>query len=177
MVAQTTNGRRRALLRRPSLRDLGFTPVYLRYNTGLHISDNGQQLADMLAQLQLLWPGPIDELALVGHSMGGLVVRSACYYGARQHHSWTAAVRHVVCLGSPHLGADLEKAVNVAAWALARLPETRAIAGLSTRASCGPKDLRFGSCRDEDCVTAIRTSFCGIAATKCRFCPVLLTIS
>ena len=68
--------------------DLGFTPVYLRYNTGLHISDNGQQLADMLAQLQLLWPVPIDELALVGHSMGGLVVRSACYYGARQHHSW-----------------------------------------------------------------------------------------
>src|SRR5262245_16854056 len=81
--------------------DLGFTPVYLRYNTGLHISDNGQQLADLLEQLAQLWPVPIAELALVGHSMGGLVVRSACYYGARQHHSWTAAVRHVVCLVRP----------------------------------------------------------------------------
>jgi pimeloyl-ACP methyl ester carboxylesterase len=130
--------------------DLGFTPVYLRYNTGLHISDNGQQLADMLEQLQLLWPVPIDEIVLVGHSMGGLVVRSAVYYGAQQHHWWTAAVRHVVCLGSPHLGADLEKAVNAAAWALAWLPETRAIAGFLNARSSGVKDLRFGSCRDED---------------------------
>jgi pimeloyl-ACP methyl ester carboxylesterase len=130
--------------------DLGFTPVYLRYNTGLHISDNGQQLADILKQLQLLWPVPIVELALVGHSMGGLVVRSACYYDAQQHRSWTAAVRHVTCLGSPHLGADLEKAVNVAAWALAWLPETRAIASFLNTRSSGVKDLRFGSCRDED---------------------------
>jgi pimeloyl-ACP methyl ester carboxylesterase len=130
--------------------DRGFTPVYLRYNTGLHISDNGQLLADMLKQLQLLWPVPIDELALVGHSMGGLVVRSACYYDAQQHHSWTATVRHVMCLGSPHLGADLEKAVNVAACALAWLPETRAIASLLNTRSSGVKDLRFGSCRDED---------------------------
>jgi PGAP1-like protein len=108
--------------------DGGWNPVYLRYNTGLHISQNGRTLADILERLQLLWPVPIDELVLVGHSMGGLVVRSACYYGVQQHHWWTAAVRHVVCLGSPHMGADLEKGVNVAAWAMTRLPETRAIA-------------------------------------------------
>jgi pimeloyl-ACP methyl ester carboxylesterase len=130
--------------------DLGFTPVFLRYNTGLHISENGQMLADILERLQLLWPVPVDELVLVGHSMGGLVARSACHYGQQQHHRWTAAVRHVVCLGSPHLGADLEKGINVAAWALARLPETRAIAGFLNRRSSGVKDLRFGSCRDED---------------------------
>jgi hypothetical protein len=68
---------------------------------------------------------------------GRLVVRNACYYDAQQHHSWTAAVRHVVCLGSPHLGADLEKAVNVAAWALAWLPETRAIADLVASSTAG----------------------------------------
>jgi pimeloyl-ACP methyl ester carboxylesterase len=130
--------------------DLGFTPVYLRYNTGMHISRNGQALADMLEQLQVLWPVPIDELFLVGHSMGGLVLHSACYYGAQQHHWWTAAVRDVVCLGTPHLGADLEKGVNMAAWALARLPETRAIAGFLNARSSGVKDMRFGSCRDED---------------------------
>jgi hypothetical protein len=82
--------------------------------------------------------------------MGGLVVRSACYYDAQQHHSWTAAVRHVMCLGSPHLGADLEKAVNLAAWALAWLPENRAIASFLNTRSSGVQDLRFGSCRDED---------------------------
>jgi hypothetical protein len=56
----------------------------------------------------------------------------------------------VVCLGSPHLGADLEKGVNIASWALARLPETRAIASFLNARSDGVKDLRFGACLDED---------------------------
>lgn len=130
--------------------DLGFTPVYLRYNSGLHISHNGQALADMLHQLQALWPTPVDEVVLVGHSMGGLVARSACHYGEQQQHRWVHELRHVICLGSPHLGADLEKGVHIASWALARLPETRGIAGFLDARSAGIKDLRFGSCIDED---------------------------
>jgi pimeloyl-ACP methyl ester carboxylesterase len=130
--------------------DLGFAPVYLRYNTGLHVSANARTLAEMLDRLQAHWPVPITELVLVGHSMGGLVVRSACHYGAQQQHRWTDAVSHVVCLGSPHLGADLEKGVNIASWALARLPETRAIASFLNARSDGVKDLRFGACLDED---------------------------
>ncbi len=155
--------------------DLGFTPIYLRYNTGLHISQNGQLLAGMLERLQLVWPVPIDELVVVGHSMGGLVARSAGYYGMQQHHRWTAAVRHVVCLGSPHLGADLEKGVNVAAWALARLPETRAVAGFLNRRSPGVKDLRFGALIEEAPssrrigVTVILTNSSVTAAMRCRF--------
>jgi pimeloyl-ACP methyl ester carboxylesterase len=130
--------------------DLAFTPVYLRYNTGLHVSVNGRTLADLLDQLTAQWPVPIDELVLVGHSMGGLVIRSACHYGTQQQYLWSENVSHVVCLGSPHLGADLEKSVNVASWALARLPETRAIAGFLNTRSAGVKDLRFGACLDED---------------------------
>jgi pimeloyl-ACP methyl ester carboxylesterase len=130
--------------------DLGFTPVYLRYNTGLHISRNGRVFADLLNQLRTLWPVPIEEIALVGHSMGGLVARSACHYGVQHRHGWTDAVRHVVCLGSPHLGADLEKGVNAASWALARLPETRALASFLNARSAGVKDLRFGALLDED---------------------------
>jgi pimeloyl-ACP methyl ester carboxylesterase len=130
--------------------DLGFSPVYLRYNTGLHVSVNGRTLAEILGLLHARWPVPITELVLVGHSMGGLVVRSACHYGAEQQHEWIGAVSHVVCLGSPHLGADLEKGVNVASWALARLPETRAIAIFLNTRSAGVKDLRFGACLDED---------------------------
>jgi pimeloyl-ACP methyl ester carboxylesterase len=130
--------------------ELGITPVYLRYNTGFHISQNGQSLADLLHQLQTVWPVPVDEIALVGHSMGGLVARSACHYGLQHQQPWTDKVRHVVCLGSPHLGADLEKGVNVASWALAKLPESRGLAYFLNRRSSGVKDLRFGALLDED---------------------------
>ncbi|HZE17764.1 MAG TPA: alpha/beta hydrolase, partial [Mycobacterium sp.] len=130
--------------------DLGFTPVYLRYNTGLHISDNGKALADLINQLQSMWPVPVEEVALVGHSMGGLVVRSACHYGTEQQLGWPDAVRHVICLGSPHLGADLEKGVNAASWALARFPETRAVASFLNARSAGTKDLRYGALLEED---------------------------
>ncbi|OBK20822.1 hypothetical protein A5634_11590 [Mycobacterium asiaticum] len=131
-------------------KDLGFTPVFVRYNSGLHISQNGQALADLLNRLQALWPVPVEEVALVGHSMGGLVARSACHYGLEQQHPWTRAVRHVVCLGSPHLGADLEKGVNAASWALAKLPETRGLASFLNSRSAGVKDLRYGALLDED---------------------------
>jgi pimeloyl-ACP methyl ester carboxylesterase len=130
--------------------ELGFSPVKLRYNTGLHVSANGRTLAEMLDRLHAHWPVPISELVLVGHSMGGLVARSACHYGAEQQYRWVDAVSHVVCLGSPHLGTDLEKGVSVASWALARLPETRALATFLNVRSDGVKDLRFGACLDED---------------------------
>ncbi|HWF30067.1 MAG TPA: alpha/beta fold hydrolase [Mycobacterium sp.] len=130
--------------------DLGFTPVNLRYNTGLHISDNGKALAALIDELQALWPVPVEEIALIGHSMGGLVARSACHYATEQQHGWPDAVRHVVCLGSPHLGADLEKGVNAASWVLARLPETRAVSSFLNARSSGTKDLRYGALLDED---------------------------
>lgn len=131
-------------------RDLGFSPVYLRYNTGLHISDNGKALAGMIETLRARWPVPVEEIALIGHSMGGLVARSACHYGTEHRHGWPDAVRHVVCLGSPHLGADLEKGVNAASWALAQLPETEGLAWFLNARSSGTKDLRYGALLDED---------------------------
>jgi pimeloyl-ACP methyl ester carboxylesterase len=126
--------------------DLGYTPIYVRYNTGLHISDNGRSLAGLIDELVTDWPVAVDEIALIGHSMGGLVCRSAAHHGG----GWTDQLRHVFCLGTPHLGAPLEKAANVAGWALARLPETRAFAKLVNGRSVGIKDLRFGSCAEAD---------------------------
>ena len=82
--------------------------------------------------------------------MGGLVARSACHYGDVEGRRWTAAVRHVFCLGTPHLGADLEKGVNVLGWALGRLPETRPWGDVLNARSAGIKDLRFGACVEED---------------------------
>ena len=92
--------------------DLGYTPVYLRYNTGLHISENGRHLTTLLDDVVAAWPVSVDELILVGHSMGGLVARSACHYAQQRSHSWVSTLRHVFYLGSPHLGAGLEQWVS-----------------------------------------------------------------
>src|SRR3954462_5586462 len=126
--------------------ELGYTPPYLPYNTGIHISDNGRRLARLLEETVESWPVPVEEIALVGHSMGGLVARNACHYGG----DWTRLARPGFFLGAPHLGAPLEKAANAAAYALARLPETRAVAKVVNGRSVGIKDLRFGSCAEED---------------------------
>ena len=150
--------------------DLGFSTVHLRYNTGLHISSNGQTLAEILERLHTQWPVPIAELVLVGHSMGGLLARSACHYGTRQQHGWTESVSHVVCLGSPQLGADLEKGVTTASWALAQLPETRAIAAFLNTRSSGVKDLRYGACLDEDWSDADPDEF---LRDRCQEAPFL----
>jgi hypothetical protein len=130
------------------LRDeLGYTPVYLRYNSGLHISDNGRRLAALLDEVCREWPVPVTEILLVGHSMGGLVARSACHYAADS--SWTRHVRHVISLGAPYHGAPLERAAHAAAWAFGRLPETRALATALNARSVGIKDLHRGYLTDE----------------------------
>jgi pimeloyl-ACP methyl ester carboxylesterase len=131
--------------------ELGINPVYVRYNTGLHISDNGRALVTALDDLVAAWPTPVASIALVGHSMGGLVARSACHYAGTEQRDAASKIRHVVCLGTPHLGAPLEKAANVAGWPLSRLPETRPFADLFLNGrSAGIKDLRFGSCLQDD---------------------------
>jgi pimeloyl-ACP methyl ester carboxylesterase len=86
--------------------DRNVTSVFLRYNSGRHVSVNGRQLALLLDGLVAAWPVEVDELSLVGHSMGGLVVRSACYYGALNGCSWVEKVRRVFLLGAPMSGVD-----------------------------------------------------------------------
>jgi hypothetical protein len=130
--------------------DLGYTPLYVRYNTGLHVSDSGRQLARLLDDVVGAWPVPPEELVLIAHSMGGLVSRSACHYGLEAGHQWVPLVRHVVFLGSPHLGAPLEKAANVGAWVLGLSDITRPFSQVLNARSRGIKDLRFGSLVEED---------------------------
>jgi pimeloyl-ACP methyl ester carboxylesterase len=134
-------------------RDLGLTPVYLRYNTGLHISENGRALDALLRALVDAWPLPVQDVVLVGHSMGGLVARSALHQaggGTPDAHGWTRLVRDTVTLGSPHLGAPLERGVHRFTAQLARLPETRPLAQLLTLRSVGIKDLRRGTLVEAD---------------------------
>jgi pimeloyl-ACP methyl ester carboxylesterase len=130
--------------------ELGLTPVELRYNTGRHISHNGLELADLLEGLVAGWPVEVERVALVGHSMGGLVARSACHQAAERGDDWVGRVRHVVSLGSPHMGAPLAQGVHWASAALHALPETRPLASFLRRRSAGIRDLRQGSLVDAD---------------------------
>jgi pimeloyl-ACP methyl ester carboxylesterase len=130
--------------------ELGCTPVELRYNTGRHISENGVELADLLEELVAAWPADVDRIALIGHSMGGLVARSACSQAAERGDDWVRRVRHVVSLGSPHMGAPLAQGVHWASAALHALPETRPLASFLRRRSAGIRDLRQGSLVDAD---------------------------
>jgi pimeloyl-ACP methyl ester carboxylesterase len=131
-------------------RELGVTPVYVRYNSGLRISENGRALADLLEDLVAAWPVPVQEVALVGHSMGGLVARSGAHHAELNHKVWPTLVRQIVSLGTPHMGAPLEQAVHWASAGLHVLPETRPFSRFLRRRSGGIRDLRQGSLVDRD---------------------------
>lgn len=128
-------------------RDLGYTPVYVHYNTGLHISTNGSQLARQLEALVASWPVPIERLALLGHSMGGLVARSACHAGAGM--AWRTHLRTLITLGSPHHGAPLERIGNWLGLALGVSRYSAPLAALARIRSAGITDLRYGNVLDE----------------------------
>jgi hypothetical protein len=132
--------------------ELGFTPVYLNYNSGLHISINGREFARQLESLRAAWPQPIERLVLLGHSMGGLVARSALHHAAVAGHTWPAALSDLVFLGSPHFGAPLERAGNWVDVLLGATPYTAPFARLGKVRSAGITDLRHGYLVDEDWV-------------------------
>jgi len=131
-------------------RDLGVTVVYLSYNSGLHVSQNGHAFADLLEALARAWPVPVETLIIVGHSMGGLVARSACYYGDRAGHAWRGALRKLVFLGTPHHGAPLERVGSWVDTAVGAVPYTAAFSRLGRIRSAGITDLRYGNIVDED---------------------------
>jgi hypothetical protein len=136
--------------------ELGYTPLYVRYNTGRHISENGRELAGLLSQVIPAWPIEVREIVLIGHSVGGLVTRSACHYGAES--VWVDRVRHVFTLGSAHAGSPVERLAGTAGAALARLPETRALAHTLNVRSAGIKDLAHGYLLDEDWLSQDRAA-------------------
>jgi PGAP1-like protein len=151
--------------------ELGYTPVYVRYNTGLHVSDNGRRLAELLHHVAGAWPVDVEEIVLVGHSMGGLVARSACHYGEKDGRAWVEPVRHVFCLGTPHLGAPLERAANRAGHVLGRLSVTKPFAEVINARSAGIKDLRFGSCIEEDWCDCDPDEYLGDRCNEVPFLP------
>ncbi len=131
-------------------RDHGYVAVYVHYNSGLHVSTNGRSLAALLETAITQWPVPLDEIAIVAHSMGGLVARSACHAGASLGHRWPAFLRKLVFLGTPHHGTRLEQGGNWVDFALGLSPYSAPFARLGKIRSAGITDLRYGSVLDED---------------------------
>jgi triacylglycerol lipase len=133
-------------------KDFGYTPLYVAYNTGLHISTNGQALARLLNEAWKKNPYRVREIIFIGHSMGGLVIRSACYYGQKMRAPWVKHVKKIFFLGTPHLGSDWEKLGHLTTVILKMVPDlwSRGIATLGNKRSAGIKDLRFGYLVDED---------------------------
>jgi pimeloyl-ACP methyl ester carboxylesterase len=126
---------------------LGYTPLYLNYNSGLSIDGNGQRFAKLLERLLQQWPTPVDEIALIGHSMGGLVARSACHHAETLDHAWRKSLRNLVCMGSPHHGAPLERGGNWIDLVLGATPFAAPLARIGKIRSAGITDLRHGYAR------------------------------
>jgi pimeloyl-ACP methyl ester carboxylesterase len=125
-------------------KELGYTPVYLHYNTGLHTSINGQQFASLLEQLLQAWQQPVEDLTLLVHSMGGLVSRSACQVAEQSKMAWRSKLKNIVFLGTPHHGAPLERVGNWIDTTLGSNRVTKPFAAIGQIRSSGITDLRYG---------------------------------
>ncbi len=132
--------------------EFGYTVVDLHYNSGLHISTNGLRFAALLERLIAHWPVPVEELVIVGHSMGGLVARSACRKAQLRSLAWLTKLSKLVCLGSPHHGAVLERGGHLLVTLFEASPYVAPFARLGNARSAGITDLRYGNLQRADWV-------------------------
>jgi len=130
--------------------ELGYSAVYLHYNSGRHISSNGREFAGLLEALLENWPVPVHELSILGHSMGGLLARSAWHYGTAAGHAWPRRLKKLVFLGTPHHGAPLERGGNWIDLLLGASPYSAPLSRLGKIRSAGITDLRHAYLLDED---------------------------
>ena len=146
----------------------GYLPLYLRYNSGLHIESNGRLLAEMLETLIGNWASPLDEFVIIGHSMGGLVARSACHHGRQAGHAWPKTLRKLVFLGTPHHGAPLERGGHGLDLVMQLSPYSIPFTRLSKARSAGITDLRHGAISAGDDVVPLPSGVKCYAAAAVR---------
>lgn len=122
----------------------GFSVLRLRYNTGRAIAANGVDLADLLEQIRLAWPVPVSDIALIGHSMGGLVARNAVAAARSSGHGWVDLARDLVAIAAPHSGSPIEKGLQVISRGLGLFKESQPVSAFLDQRSAGIKSLRHG---------------------------------
>ncbi|MFT5913622.1 MAG: hypothetical protein ACJAWV_001206 [Flammeovirgaceae bacterium] len=130
--------------------EFGFTPIYLHYNSGKHVSENGREFSQFLEKLVANWGIPIESIQIVAHSMGGLISRSALHYGGLENKGWISLLHKVFFVGTPHHGARLERAGNYVDIFLEATPYAKPFAKLGKIRSAGVTDLRYSNLIDED---------------------------
>jgi len=126
----------------------GWTPLMVRSNTGLPLRENGAALTAMVQRLVDAWPVPVTRIALVGHSLGGLVIRAAGVVADEVDEPWRDKVTDVITLGTPHLGAPIAWGIGHGSRGLGRLPETAAFGRILDWRSQGVHDLVAGLAED-----------------------------
>ncbi len=117
-------------------------PLYLEYNSGLHIADNGADLATHLQRLVTRWPVPVTRVVVLAHSMGGLVMRSALAQADLSGLSWPKLVSDAFFLGTPHHGAPLEVVGHQVDRQMRRLRYLAPFALIGGSRSAGITDLK-----------------------------------
>jgi hypothetical protein len=130
------------------LAGVGWTPLMLRANTGLPLRENGAALTALVQRVVDGWPVPVTRVALVGHSLGGLVIRAAGAVADQLPDPWRDKVTDVITLGTPHLGAPIARGVGHGSRGLGRVPETAAFGRILDWRSQGVHDLVAGLAED-----------------------------
>jgi pimeloyl-ACP methyl ester carboxylesterase len=147
--------------------ELGYTVLHLAYNSGLHVSANGRAFAELLEEVASCWPVSLEEIVLIGHSMGGLVSRSACRAAEEIGAHWRTKLRKMIFLGTPHHGAPLERGGSLVELLLSISPYSAPFAKLGRIRSAGVTDLRHGTVLDDDRRGRDRFAFGGDRRTPC----------
>jgi hypothetical protein len=129
---------------------LDAAPMFVHYNTGLHVADNGKALSALLEECVSTWPVPVADITILAHSMGGLVSRSACLHAEQSGHTWRSRLRSIVFLGTPHHGAPLERGGNWIDMLLGISRYSAPFSRLGKIRSAGVTDLRYGTLRAQD---------------------------
>jgi len=133
-------------------RDLDVTPIYVRYNTGRSISVSGRDLAFSLERLFHAWPVEVEEVDLIGHSMGALVCRSAAHHADRAELDWITRLRRMFLLAVPRQGQPLEQYTSIADVIPTKVPTlwSRMVGWCLRQRSAGVRDLLRGHYGEAD---------------------------
>jgi len=156
--------------------DESWSPVYIRANTGLAIAESGVALNSLLTRLVAAWPRDVRRIALVGHSMGGLIVRSACAVSTSADRDWTRHVTDIVLLGAPHLGSPVERSIARGVRAANKVPELAPFARIFEQRSVGVLDLHDGPADEIAHVPHARYHLVAATLTRSPSHPLAATV-
>jgi pimeloyl-ACP methyl ester carboxylesterase len=156
--------------------DEGWSPVYVRTNTGLPIAESGVALNSLLGALVEAWPAEVRRIALVGHSMGGLIARAACAVSTSADRDWTRQVTDVVLLGAPHLGSPVERSIARGVRLANRVPELAPFARIFEQRSVGVLDLHDGPADEVAHVPHARYHLVAATLTRSPRHPLAATV-